>query len=139
MVHQYGIYQGQTGNTSLSGLPSQDAVFVALGFQPGEQIDRMAMESYTNEREANIRQISTEVNNLLQDGLNRPDRFQENAQAAQMLIQLVPIDMQRDVRRHIHMARDPSTYARLLRMREQSQVRDQVDQITQEDANGPTN
>lgn len=118
MAHQYGIYMSTRGATQITDLPRQDAIFIALGFRPGEMADVEAMMGHSEARQQVVNDYATQANNLLRDAINRPDVAAENAQRVNLLINLAPPEMRHDILARIHASRDPSIYSRLLRQRD---------------------
>ena len=125
VAYEYGLYMSSKGSTSIDNMPSSNAAFIALGFRPGEAKDIEAIRAHDENRQEAIDDSVKVINNLLLDGLNRPDLFEENAKKANAYINMVPMDMRVDVLKKVHLSRDPSIYSRLLRQREKQNLIEQ--------------
>lgn len=129
LAYQYGIYQTTSGYTLLNDRTdgpdsnvSQSAFFYALGFTPGELRDLDAANAWRDHRQQSIHDVSTTINNLWQDSLNRPDHLRENAETVNALVNLVPVTERMEVLRQTHLSRDGSMYQHILRLNQRDQA-----------------
>ena len=136
MVYNYGHYTSSKGNTLASDIPSQDALFVALGFAPHEMDTLTVMSGYLKNRSESVKDASRVITAWRQEALARPDLFEENARKVNAYVKFLPPDIKADVLRRVQRDTDPSVYASIKDRFEQTRVREQILQKAQQNAEG---
>jgi hypothetical protein len=97
LVNQYGIYRSNGGSIQASGLPSQDAFFVALGMRP-QEVDNMAvMQQFTKNREDVVKEAAKVVRNWRQEAFTIPDKYEENQKKVNFYVSLLPPAIRKQV------------------------------------------
>ena len=111
MVYQYGALQSTKGTTLATGIPSQSAWAVALGFRPHELEASSVYKNYLDNRSEAIRDAATQIKNWRQEAFTQPDLLEENAKKANAFMQLLPDDIRKDVLRQAHKEIPDSFYS----------------------------
>jgi hypothetical protein len=97
------------------------------------------MQAHSEARSQSINEVANQINTYLREAVDRPELRRENAQKVNLLIQMVPLDMQAEVRQRVHVTRDPSIYSRLLRQREERELMDNYAHEVERMNNGTAN
>lgn len=124
MVWQYGVYKSQKGGVTASGLPPEDAIWIALGVPPAELTEIGIMMAYNKNRKEDIKELAREITNLRQEAVAIPSKFESNARKVNVLINMIPPELKEDVLKEAHRVTDPSLYTSLIRNHEQRLIKE---------------
>lgn len=97
MVNNYGIYKSKGGTIQADGLPAENAIYIALGYQPQTVDSTGHMMTYLKNKEDATKELSKTLRNWRQEAFTNPDKFIENYKKANFLIKMTPVDIRRDV------------------------------------------
>jgi len=124
MVWQYGVYKSQKGGVTASGLPPEDAIWIALGVPPAEITEIGVMMAYNQNRKEDIKELAREITNLRQEAVAIPSLFETNAKKVNVLVNMIPPELREDVLKEAHKVTDPSLYTSLIRNRDKRYIKE---------------
>lgn len=110
-VYNYGIFKSSKGKVLADNLPSEDAVFVSLGFAPNQMNEMTVMTGYMKQRQEMIKDAASQIVAWKQEALNRPDMFETNAKKTNAFVKFLPADIKKDVLKQVRRQTDPSIYS----------------------------
>lgn len=122
MVWEYGIYRSSTGTTQVTDLPSQTAVAVLFGIQPGEMDDLSAKRAFTSNESKQVADAARVISNYRTDMLNMPDQAESIAQEVNTFVRLLPPSIRRKALERADGQVDPSLYQSLVERYERQQA-----------------
>ena len=110
MVYNYGMLKSAKGSVQVSDLPTADAFAVALSLQPAELDNMTYMSAHLKDKQNIVKEAATQLRNWRQEAFNNPEVFEENMQKANLLVKMLPPDVQLDVQRQTNKITDKSFY-----------------------------
>jgi hypothetical protein len=125
-IYNYGLYKSAQGNVLASGLPSEDAVFAAFGFNPNELNEMSIMSGYMKNRQEAIKDAANQISQWRTEALTRPELFESNAKKVNAFVKFLPADIRQDVLERAHRDVDPSIYANIKDRFEKVRTREEL-------------
>jgi hypothetical protein len=114
LVSQYGIYKSQKGTVLGADIPSEDALWFALGLGRPQEADTADYQmSYMDGKETVVKEAATQIRNWRQEAFSNPDKVDENANKQWTLLALYPPDVQRQIMKRTNNITDKSFYDRV--------------------------
>jgi hypothetical protein len=110
-IYNYGLYTSSNGKVLANDIPSQDALFSAMGFAPAEMNELTVMSAYNKNRKEMINDASNQISQWRQEALVRPDMYAENTKKVNAFVKFLPPDIRREVLRRSHQKVNPSIYS----------------------------
>jgi hypothetical protein len=130
-VYNYGIFKSSKGKVLASDIPSEDAVFTAMGFSPNEMNEMTVMTGYMKQRQEMVKDAASQIVAWKQEALNRPDMFEANAKKTNAFVKFLPADIKKDVLKQVRRQTDPSIYSgikdRFEKTRQTEQIMENVE------------
>ncbi len=86
------------------------AVFLALGMRPHEVDVMQVHQAYNNNRKELVKEAADQVIQWRQDAFIRPDEMQDTARRVNAYVQMLPVDIRKDVLSQAQRRTDSSLY-----------------------------
>jgi hypothetical protein len=125
-VYNYGMYKSSKGKVLADNLPSEDALFVSLGFAPNEMNELSVMTGYLKQRQEVIKDASSQITSWREEALTRPDLFEENSKKVNAFVKFLPPDIRKDVLDRAHKNVNPSIYSGMKERFEKTRQREEL-------------
>ena len=107
IAYQFHYFKSKKGTVLAADLPSTDAFFFALGFQPGQggKVLGYRLDELNDDE---MKEYAKTVNNWRQEAMVNEDKLKENAEKENALMGLLPIHDRLRVRRYLRRSEDRS-------------------------------
>ncbi len=126
MVYNYGIYKSGRGKVLADSIPSEDAMFIAMGFRPHEVDAASVMQAYNTNRADSVKEAADVIVGWRQEAFANPSDMAETAQRVNAFVKMLPPDIKRDVLRQAQRKNDPSFYRSVVERYEKNKHKEQI-------------
>lgn len=104
----FQTYSSKSG-TLYTGLPENDAVYIALGFRPQEVVTLGYRMSYLKDKKTTIKEAADQIFKWRQEGHFIEDKKEENMKKANAFLRLLPPDIRADVHKNVQSRKENET------------------------------